>query len=110
MYLSISSPLVHNRSEFNSIVHNGCCKRAAQTRALSSVLLKLLTSEKLLEPLVTIEMPLVNVLFDMEVFGIGVDMEGCIQSRLVIGKKLRSLECEAYKLAGTWFSLYTSAN
>ncbi|CAH1422442.1 unnamed protein product [Lactuca virosa] len=59
-----------------SVARNGCCKRAAQTRALSSVLLKLLTSEKLLEPLVTIEMPLVNVLSDMEVFGIGVDMEG----------------------------------
>lgn len=98
------------KNQMRRAAHNGCCKRAAQTRALSSVLLKLLTSEKLLEPLVTIEMPLVNVLSDMEVSGIGVDMEGCIQSRLVIGKKLRALESEAYKLAGTRFSLYTSAD
>ncbi|KAI3792695.1 hypothetical protein L2E82_06583 [Cichorium intybus] len=98
------------KNQMRRAAHNGCCRRAAQTRALSSVLWKLLTSEKLLEPLVTTEMPLVNVLSDMEVSGIGVDMEGCIQSRLVIGKKLKSLEKEAYKLAGTRFSLYTSAD
>ena len=46
----------------------------------------------------------------MELYGIGVDMEGCIQSRHLLGKKLRDLEKEAYKLAGTRFSLYTAAD
>ena len=46
----------------------------------------------------------------MELSGIGVDMDGCIQSRYVLGKKLRYLENEAYRLAGTRFSLYTAAD
>nr|GEW13624.1 reverse transcriptase domain-containing protein [Tanacetum cinerariifolium] len=41
------------------------------------------------QPLSTIEMPLVNVLADMELSGIGVDMGGCIQSRYVLDKKHR---------------------
>jgi DNA polymerase theta len=39
--------------------HNGCCRRAAQTRALGSVLRKLLVSEKLTDLVETIEGPLV---------------------------------------------------
>lgn len=46
----------------------------------------------------------------MEVWGIGVDMEGCLHARNVLGKKLRQLEKEAYKLAGMTFSLYTAAD
>ncbi|MFS8003152.1 putative DNA-directed DNA polymerase [Helianthus anomalus] len=98
------------KNQMRRAAHNGCCRRVAQTRALSCVLWKLLTSENLLEPLVTTEMPLVNVLADMELSGIGVDMDGCIQSRHVVAKKLRYLENEAYRLAGTRFSLYTSAD
>lgn len=52
----------------------------------------------------------VNVLADMELWGIGVDLEGCLQARNVLGKKLRCLEKEAYKLAGMTFSLYTAAD
>jgi len=40
--------------------HNGCCRRVAQTRALCSVLWKLLVSEKLVEVLMEIEIPLVR--------------------------------------------------
>ncbi|XP_076922423.1 helicase and polymerase-containing protein TEBICHI-like [Bidens hawaiensis] len=98
------------KNQMRRAAHNGCCRRASQTRALSSVLWKLLASENLLEPLVTTEMPLVNILADMELSGIGVDMDGCIQSRHVVAKKLRFLENEAYMLAGTRFSLYTSAD
>lgn len=50
------------------------------------------------------------MLADMELCGIGVDMEGCLQARNVLGKKLRYLEKEAHKLAGMTFSLYTSAD
>lgn len=46
----------------------------------------------------------------MEVWGIGVDMEGCLHARNVLGKKLRHLEKEAYKLAGITFSLSTAAD
>lgn len=42
--------------------HNGCCRRAAQTRALCSVLWKLLVAEDLTEALINIEAPLVNSL------------------------------------------------
>lgn len=43
--------------------HNGCCRRVAQTRALCSVLWKLLLSEELIEALINIETPLVSYLF-----------------------------------------------
>ncbi|GJV96770.1 hypothetical protein Tco_1548347 [Tanacetum coccineum] len=36
----------------------------------------------------------VNVLADMELSGIGVNMDGCMQSRYVLGKKLSALERE----------------
>lgn len=39
--------------------HNGCCRRAAQTRALASVLRKLLVSQNLNDLVETIEGPLV---------------------------------------------------
>ena len=41
--------------------HNGCCRRVAQIRALSSVLWKLLVSEKLVEVLMDIEIPLARI-------------------------------------------------
>ncbi|XP_059460849.1 helicase and polymerase-containing protein TEBICHI isoform X2 [Corylus avellana] len=98
------------KNQMRRAAHNGCCRRVAQTRALCSVLWKLLISEDLIEALMNIEIPLVNVLADMELWGIGVDMEGCLQARNVLGKKLRHLEKEAHKLAGMTFSLYTAAD
>ncbi|CAN0907001.1 Helicase and polymerase-containing protein TEBICHI [Linum grandiflorum] len=98
------------KNQMRGVAHNGCCRRVAQIRALSSVLWKLLVSEGLLEPLNTIEIPLVNVLAEMEMWGIGVDMEGCIQARTLLGKKIRHLEKEAYELAGVKFSLNTPAD
>ncbi|KAL0311996.1 UNVERIFIED_CONTAM: Helicase and polymerase-containing protein TEBICHI [Sesamum radiatum] len=90
--------------------HNGCCRRVAQTRALFSVLWKLLESEELVEPLMMIEVRLANVLADMEISGIGVDMEGCLRARHILGRKLKCLEREAYKLAGKTFSLSMPAD
>ncbi|KAK4388861.1 Helicase and polymerase-containing protein TEBICHI [Sesamum angolense] len=116
--------------------HNGCCRRVAQTRALFSVLWKLLESEELVEPFMMIEVRLVdnlletaatfvhqvraafqlllikmaNVLADMEIWGIGVDMEGCLRARHILGRKLKCLEREAYKLAGKTFSLSMPAD
>ncbi|KAL3819028.1 hypothetical protein ACJIZ3_004933 [Penstemon smallii] len=90
--------------------HNGCCRRVAQTRALFSVLWKLLESEELVEPLITNEIQLANVLADMETCGIGVDMEGCLKARHTLSRKLKCLEKEAYKLAGKTFSLSMPAD
>ncbi|PIN15386.1 DNA-directed DNA polymerase [Handroanthus impetiginosus] len=90
--------------------HNGCCRRVAQTRALFSVLWKLLESEDLVEPLMTIEVRLANVLADMEIWGVGVDMEGCLRARHILGRKLKCLEREAYRLAGKTFSLSMPAD
>ncbi|CAN1785302.1 Helicase and polymerase-containing protein TEBICHI [Linum perenne] len=98
------------KNQMRGVAHNGCCRRVAQIRALSSVLWKLLISEGLLEPLNTIEIPLVNVLAEMEIWGVGVDMEGCIQARTLLGKKIRHLEKEAHELAGVKFSLNTPAD
>lgn len=98
------------KNQMRRVAHNGCCRRVAQTRALCSGLWKLLTSEGLFEALKNIEIPLVNVLADMELWGIGVDMEGCLNARTVLGKRLRYLEKKAYKLAGMTFSLYTAAD
>ncbi|MCD9558471.1 hypothetical protein HAX54_015857 [Datura stramonium] len=112
--LSIEAAAAANRNgrwknQMRQVAHNGCCRRVAQTRALSSVLWKLLISEGLVEALGATEMPLVNVLADMELCGIGVDMEGCLQARQILGRKLKILEKEAYKLAGMTFSLYTAS-
>lgn len=46
----------------------------------------------------------------MEISGIGVDMEGCLRARHVLGKKLKLLEKEAYRLAGKTFSLSMPAD
>lgn len=46
----------------------------------------------------------------MELRGIGVDMEGCLRARHILGKKLKSLEKEAHILAGMSFSLYMAAD
>ncbi|XP_022996478.1 helicase and polymerase-containing protein TEBICHI isoform X2 [Cucurbita maxima] len=98
------------KNQMRRVAHNGCCRRAAQTRALCSVLWKLIISEELLEALNKIEIPLVSILADMETWGIGVDMEGCIRARNLLGKKLRCLEKEAYRLSGMTFSLYAAAD
>ncbi|KAJ6373044.1 hypothetical protein OIU76_027389 [Salix suchowensis] len=98
------------KNQMRRVAHNGCCRRVAQTRALCSVLWKLLISEGLIEALKNIEIPLVNVLADMELWGIGVDMEGCLLARTVLGKRLKYLERKAYKLAGMTFSLHTAAD
>ncbi|KAH1094449.1 hypothetical protein AAZX31_14G127200 [Glycine max] len=98
------------RNQMRRAAHNGCCRRVAQIRALSSVLWKLLVSEKLVEVLMDIEIPLVNVVADMELWGIGVDLERCIQARKLLIKRLKHLEKEAYKLAGTTFSLNMPAD
>ncbi|XP_074344440.1 helicase and polymerase-containing protein TEBICHI isoform X2 [Apium graveolens] len=98
------------KNQMRQAAHNGCCRRVALSRALFSVLWKLLTSEELMEALLTIESPLVNILADMELRGIGVDMEGCIRARYLLGKKLKCLEKEAYRLAGMTFSLYATAD
>ena len=52
----------------------------------------------------------VKVLAEMELWGIGINIEGCLWARNLLGKKLRCLEKEAYKLAGMTFSLYTAAD
>ncbi|XP_073012513.1 helicase and polymerase-containing protein TEBICHI isoform X1 [Typha latifolia] len=98
------------RNQMHKAAHNGCCRRVAQTRALGSVLGKILVSENLTEVVSKIESPLVNVLADMELWGIGVDMEACLRARHLLIRKLRELEKEAYTLAGRPFSLYTTAD
>ncbi|KAL8063378.1 hypothetical protein ABFX02_01G023200 [Erythranthe guttata] len=98
------------KDQMRSAAHNGCCRRVAQTRVLFSALWKLLESEELVEPLMTIEVRLVNVLADMEIWGIGVDMEGCLRARHILGRKLKCLEKEAYRLAGRKFSLSMPAD
>ncbi|XP_057468034.1 helicase and polymerase-containing protein TEBICHI [Actinidia eriantha] len=98
------------KNQMRIAAHNGCCRRVAQNRALCSVLWKLLVSERLVEALISIEIPLVNILADMEAWGIGVDLEGCLRARHVLGRKLRYLEKEAYKLSGMTFSLYSAAD
>ncbi|KAL1210307.1 Helicase and polymerase-containing protein TEBICHI [Cardamine amara subsp. amara] len=98
------------RNQIRRVAHNGCCRRVAQTRALCSALWKILVSEELLEALTATEMPLVNVLADMEFWGIGVDIEGCLRARSILRDKLRSLEKKAFELAGMTFSLHNPAD
>ncbi|XP_073129538.1 helicase and polymerase-containing protein TEBICHI isoform X2 [Henckelia pumila] len=113
--LSSDAAALANRSgrwkdQMQRAAHNGCCRRVAQTRALFSILWKLLEAEELLEPLMTIETRLITVLADMEIWGIGVDMEGCLGARGILRSKLKFLEKEAFKLAGKTFSLSMPAD
>ncbi|KAI9097672.1 hypothetical protein K1719_025443 [Acacia pycnantha] len=98
------------KNQMRRAAHNGCCRRAAQMRALCSVLWKLLVSEELVGVLMSIEIPLVIVLADMECWGIGVDLERCIQARKLLARRLKYLEKEAHKLAGRTFSLHMPAD
>ncbi|XP_062201875.1 helicase and polymerase-containing protein TEBICHI isoform X2 [Phragmites australis] len=98
------------RNQMHKAAHNGCCRRAAQTRALSSVLKKLLVSQNLDGLVEMIEGPLVNILADMELWGIGADMDACLHARHIIINKLKELEKEAYRLAGKSFSLNATAD
>ncbi|CAD6336669.1 unnamed protein product [Miscanthus lutarioriparius] len=103
------------RNQMHKAAHNGCCRRAAQTRALYTVLKKLLT-QNLSDLVETIEArwynsySYVNVLADMELWGIGADMDACLRARHIITKKLKELEKEAYRLAGKNFSLNATAD
>ncbi|KAG0498217.1 hypothetical protein HPP92_002908 [Vanilla planifolia] len=98
------------RNQMHKAALNGCCRRVAQTRAVSSVLWKLLASENLVNALRRIENPMVEVLADMELWGIGVDMEACLRARHDLTKKLKDLEKDAHDLAGMPFSLYSTAD
>ncbi|KAJ4750728.1 DNA polymerase I [Rhynchospora pubera] len=98
------------RNQMHKAAHNGCCRRSAQIRALASVLGKLIMSENLSDVFLKIESPLVNVLADMEIWGMGVDMDACLNARHIIIKKLRQLERKAYELAGMPFSLHAAAD
>ncbi|WCJ18322.1 DNA polymerase I [Euphorbia peplus] len=98
------------KKQMRRAAHNGCCRRVAQIRSLCSVLWKLLISEVVVDALKNIEMPLVNVLPGMELWGIGVDMDGCLKARKVLSEKLRYLQKKAYELAGMTFSLNASAD
>ena len=48
------------KNQMRRVAHNGCCRRVSQTRALCSVLWKLIISEGLVEALKKIEMPMVK--------------------------------------------------
>ncbi|GMH06994.1 hypothetical protein Nepgr_008834 [Nepenthes gracilis] len=98
------------KNQMRRAAHNGCCRRVAQTRALCPVLWKLLVSEDLVRALLSVEIPLVHVLADMEIWGMGVDMQRCLHARDLLSKKLRNLEKEAYEMAGMTFSLYMPAD
>eukprot|EP01018_Ginkgo_biloba_P001647 Gb_33083 [translate_table: standard] len=98
------------RNQMARVAHNGCCRRVAQIRALHSTLWKLIVSEGLDQALTSIEIPLVNVLADMENWGIGVDMEACRRARGMLECKLKELEDKAHNLSGVTFSLSNSAD
>lgn len=51
------------KNQMRRAPQNGCCRRVAQTRALWSVLWKLVVSEELTEALLDVEIPLVNLLY-----------------------------------------------
>lgn len=69
--------------------------------------LLILSSSYLLNPYFLLQ---VNVLADMELWGVGVDMEACLRARHVLMGKLKELEKDAHNLAGMPFSLYSAAD
>jgi DNA polymerase theta len=60
---------------------NGCCRRVAQVAALWWWVKGKLSSEGLLNPLNSVEMPLVRVLGDMERWGVAFDVAACRRYR-----------------------------
>lgn len=63
------------------MANNGCCQRAAQIAALWTWVKGKLSGEGLLDPLGSVEMPLVRVLGDMEKWGITFDSAACRRYR-----------------------------
>jgi len=51
-----------------------------------------------------------KVLADMELWGVGIDMEKCLKARHDLIRKLKELEKDAHNLAGMSFSLYSHAD
>lgn len=77
---------------------------------ITAFTVSLLGTIYLVNKLTSMHMCKVNVLADMELWGIGVDMEGCLKARKVLSEKLRCLQKKAYELAGMTFSLHAAAD
>ena len=83
--------------------------RASAECVLANMLMtnieELLSAEGLLDPFLTIEMPLVGILAKLELNGIGFSQEHCDELRDQLQRHLSELEQEAYEYAGRTFAL-----
>lgn len=84
------------------------CKTAVQSWILMKKLVTRLRADSLFLPYRDLEMPLIPVMAKMEYLGVGFVGKECKRHKDLMEAKLRSLEKEAYALAGREFSL-TSA-
>ena len=83
--------------------------RASAECVLANMLMtnieELLRAEGLLDPFLTIEMPIVGILAKVELNGIGFSQEHCADLRDQLQRHLSELELEAYEHAGRTFAL-----
>ena len=82
-----------------------CCQKAQFIYATRKKLLKELNDEAELDLFNNIEMPLAEVLADMEITGIKVDVDYLTNVELELKEKLEEKEKEIYELSGVEFNI-----
>ncbi|MDR1810369.1 MAG: DNA polymerase I [Prevotella sp.] len=87
------------------IICDYACEDADITLKLKHILEKEIAENKLEKLFYDIELPLIYVLADMEYIGVSVDTEALKESSKSIGKQIRQIEQEIFRMAGTEFNL-----
>lgn len=86
-------------------IYDYAAEDADVTLKLKNILEKELKKEGLEHLFYSIEMPLVQVLAEMEISGVKVDTEALRHSSILLTEKVQQLEQEIYQLAGTEFNV-----
>lgn len=86
-------------------VYKYACEDADITLQLKYVLEPLLEERKCKELFYNIEMPLINVLAEMEMNGVIIDRESLKETSSLFNKRLEKIENEIYELAGEKFNI-----
>jgi len=81
------------------------CEDADITLRLNNLLIPQLESANLADLFYNVEMPLVEVLKDMESTGVKIDTDYLLQMSSIIDKKLKTLEKDIYTYAGEEFNI-----
>ena len=86
-------------------VYEYACEDADVTLQLKNKLEPMLTEKNVVELFHDIEMPLVNVLAEMEMNGVCIDTDSLRETSEMFTRRMKELETEIYQLAGEKFNI-----